>query len=102
MLRSQLVTFYHPDASTAVLKRRPAFLVYSEILKELSGRQLGKTRLARICNIPLDRFDYYVGPLADKGLVRNEISEGHEVFRITEEGMKLLYDLESVLRRLSP
>ena len=90
----------HADAVR--LKRRPAFLVYGEILKELSGRELGKTRLARICNIPLDRFDHYVGPLTSKGLVRSEISEGHEVFRITEEGMKLLYDLESILARLSP
>ncbi len=96
----ELLSPIHADSLR--LKRRPAFLVYGEILKELSGGQLGKTRLARICNIPLDRFDYYVGPLLNKSLVRSEISEGHEIFLITQEGMKLLYDLESILRRLSP
>ena len=84
------------------MKNRPVILVYNEILKELSGGPLGKTRIARICNIPMDRFGFYFEPLLAKGIVRSEIAQGHETFHITEEGMKLLNDIESVLRRLSP
>ncbi len=84
------------------MKNRPAILVYAEILRQLSGGPRGKTRLARVCNIPLDRFELYIAPLSSRGMVRREISEGHEIFHITVEGMTLLNDIESVLRRISP
>ena len=69
------------------LKRRPVILIYGELLRVLSTGPQRTTRLARICNVPLDRFDSYIAPLVAKGLMRKETVEGHDTFYVTEEGM---------------
>jgi predicted transcriptional regulator len=84
------------------LKRRPVILIYGELLRVLSTGPQRTTKLARICNVPLDRFDSYIAPLLAKNLIRKETTDGHDTFYVTDEGMRLLNDLESVLNRLSP
>jgi predicted transcriptional regulator len=90
-----------PD-NQARLKRRPVILIYGELLRVLSTGPQRTTKLARVCNVPLDRFDSYISPLLAKGLIRKEETDGHDTFYATDEGIKLLNDLESVLNRLSP
>jgi predicted transcriptional regulator len=84
------------------LKRRPALLIYYEILSLLLARPMGPTRLAGSCNIAYDRMVDYLKLLEVRGFMRKEIEDGHEVYHLTPEGSKMQQDLKSVWARVGP
>ena len=84
------------------MKKRPAIMIYMDILTLLRDGPVGPTRLARACNLSYDRLGNYLAPLLAKGLVIEGTEEGHEFYGITPEGLQLLRDMEGVMRRLLP
>jgi predicted transcriptional regulator len=71
-----------------------------EILASLFDSPKGPTRLAQACNLNYTRIGSFVGPLVEKGLIRPGMTEGQEVFSITEEGYKVYRDWLEIWRRL--
>ena len=60
------------------------------------------TRLARVANLPYNRLDEYLGPMASAGLVKAEPADGHERYSITPRGMDALAHLDEALKMLYP
>jgi predicted transcriptional regulator len=86
--------------AVARLKKRETILIHMEILASLFASPKGPSRLAQSCNVNLGRIDDYAKALVEKGLIRSETMDKHEIFFITQEGLKVYHDWLDVWRRL--
>ncbi len=82
------------------MKTRPNVLTFMGILAVLCEGVRIPTRLAQACNINYVRLGEYLTPLETKGLIRKEMREGHEVYAISELGLRLYQDWENIWQRL--
>jgi predicted transcriptional regulator len=71
-----------------------------EVLKALREEPRMPTRLGQICNIRYDRLDAILGPLEERKLIRKEMLEGHLVYGITPEGLKIYNEWEGFWGKL--
>lgn len=84
------------------LHKRSSILIRAEILRILYDGPTGPTKLSRLCNIPYDRLESYVLPLIERGLVLRNDEEGKIVYSLSEEGAKVLLEIERILSKLKP
>jgi len=82
------------------LRKREPILIQMEILASLFASPKVITRLAQSCNINPGRIENFTRPMLAKGLIRSQITDGLEVFSISDEGYRLYKDWLEIWRRL--
>jgi len=60
-----------------------------EILQALREGPLGPNRLSQACNLNYQRMREMLDHLEAKGLVSHDAREGHDLYSITSEGLKV-------------
>ncbi len=84
------------------MRNRSKVVICWELLRALASGPQGPSRLARLVNVPFDRLGEYMVPLSSAGMVTAGSVDGHSIYRITQEGMAALADLDRVLPKLQP
>ncbi|MDA4128155.1 MAG: hypothetical protein OK422_01615 [Thaumarchaeota archaeon] len=82
------------------MKKRTADAIYLDILMALEAGPVVPTRLARIVNVPYDRMVDYTSFLEGRGLLRKEVVDGQNVFRLLPDGYVLCQDWRKVQMKL--
>lgn len=78
------------------MKSRSAFVTYMEILGALAEGPRLPTKLAQACNINYARLLEFTAQLEAKGYVQKGIIDGHEVFSVTGEGLRIHGEFETL------
>ena len=60
-----------------------------EILAALAEQPRLPTKLAQICNVNYVRLNEFLTPLKDKGYLKMDVIDGHEVIAITSDGLSV-------------
>ena len=81
------------------MKHRSNLLTFMEILGALAEGPRLPTKLAQTCNINYARLGEFTGPLEGMGYIRKELVDGHEVFTVTGEGLKIQEEFERLRAR---
>jgi predicted transcriptional regulator len=76
------------------LKNRSNLLTFMEILGALAEGPRLPTKLAQACNINYGRLGEFTGPLESMGYIRKDMVDGHEVFTVTGDGLKIQGEFE--------
>ncbi len=84
------------------MKKRERTLIIMEILSVLCEGPKGPTRLAQSVGVSFDAFLDYVRDIESRGFVTRSAVEGHEMYAISPEGMRLLFDWQRIWERISP
>jgi predicted transcriptional regulator len=68
---------------------RARLLSLMEILHALREGPLIRNRLSQVCNINYQRMIEMLEHLERKGLITHTISEGHDLYGLTPDGLKV-------------
>ncbi len=73
------------------MERRTRYEIYADLLEIVSRRGLCPvTRASYGANLPVDRTKRFLGFLASRGFVKEEIVDDSRRYRITKRGMEYL------------
>ena len=73
------------------MERRTRYEIYADLLEIVSRRGLCPvTRASYGANLPVDRTTRFLGFLASRGFVKEEIVDDSRRYRITKRGMEYL------------
>jgi predicted transcriptional regulator len=84
------------------LKRRPAVLIYMEILDLLLDGPKGPTRLSQAMNLNFAKLLEFASFLKARELISSQQEEGHELYFITPQGAEMNRDWKKIWSRLAP
>ena len=81
------------------MKKRSNLLTFMEILGALAEGPRLPTKLAQACNINYARLTEFTGPLEAMGYIKKDKIDGHEVFTVTGEGLKIQGEFDRLRAR---
>lgn len=85
-----LVTFMSTPRKSELLKRS-RYDIYAEIIRVVYiYGYCPLTRAARSTNLPVDRAKETITHLLERGLLEEEVDEGHKVYKVTVRGHQYL------------
>ena len=68
---------------------REKLLVLMELLQALRGGPQAPNRLSQLCNLNYQRMKEMLEDLEARGLVTHDAREGHDLYSLTPEGLKV-------------
>ena len=68
---------------------RARLLALMEILYALREGPMIRNRLSQVCNLNYQRMIEMLDHLEKKGLVVHDVKEGHDLYGLTEDGLKV-------------
>lgn len=90
------------DPFFGVLKRRSDIVLKMRILQEIKEEPRGPTRLAQATNLSFDKCIPYLQGLEQRGLIRRDNQEGHDIYSITQEGNDAYLKWQELWEKLGP